>query len=393
MLPRTHQLSSSCPPLETLLSLAPLGATTIRYRMRWRRSARVASVLPLAVAISACGARTTLAFDEPEPDGGAPPDAEAGVEAPDAPCSTEGVVTLANLPMNGGDVPEVVALDDTNVYFWIDPDGDAGGSILSVPKCGGSVVTLAAGQPFPAGLAADGTSVYWTNASTEGTGSVMSVPRGGGALVTVAHASDPIALAVDDTDAYWTDPIQDTVMRVKKSGGVPITLASRQEGANSVAVDDTRVYWNVGYVEGCGSGSGGSIVSVDKGGGVPVTIAKIASFPGGIAVDAANVYWSEADATGATSLIVRAPLAGGAPFTLASTIPNIGQLAVDDENLYFTDDGGGESGAGTVLYVPKLRGGTPATIATGQSGPAGLAVDATSVYWANDLVQVLKAPK
>jgi hypothetical protein len=124
-----------------------------------------------------------------------------------------------------------------------------------------------------------------------------------------------------------------------------------------------------------------------------VTIAKIASFPGGIAVDAANVYWSEADATGATSLIVRAPLAGGAPFTLASTIPNIGQLAVDDENLYFTDDGGGESGAGTVLYVPKLRGGTPATIATGQSGPAGLAVDATSVYWANDLVQVLKAPK
>lgn len=66
-----------------------------------------------------------------------------------------------------------------------------------------STVTLASGQGEPNGIAVDATTVYWTS-TVDGT--VMKIPKSGGTPMMVALGQiSPIAIAVDATNVYWTD--------------------------------------------------------------------------------------------------------------------------------------------------------------------------------------------
>jgi hypothetical protein len=61
---------------------------------------------------------------------------------------------------------------------------------------------------------------------------------------TLASSQDAaVSIALDETHVYWTDFVADTVMRRAKSGGAVETLATSQDGAVSIALDDTHVYW------------------------------------------------------------------------------------------------------------------------------------------------------
>jgi hypothetical protein len=65
-----------------------------------------------------------------------------------------------------------VAVDDANVY-WAVPGNKENGAIMSVPKGGGTAVTVATGAWDPFALAADATSLYWTTRE----GYVLKVPK------------------------------------------------------------------------------------------------------------------------------------------------------------------------------------------------------------------------
>jgi formylglycine-generating enzyme required for sulfatase activity len=196
------------------------------------------------------------------------------------------------------------------------------------------------------------------------------------ALVTLASGrAGPAAIAVDATNAYWTDSADGTVMKVPLDGGVPTLLASGQtpEFVTSfptpIAVDATSVYWTNTH----------AVMKVALGGGAPTTLATGLSQPGAMAVDATNVYWTD----GSAGAVMKVPLGGGTPVTLASVATTPNSIAVDGTSVYWTNTDG------TVMKAP-IGGGNALTLAVGQVAPRTIAVDATSVYWTNSPGAVMK---
>jgi hypothetical protein len=71
-----------------------------------------------------------------------------------------------------------MAIDATSVY-WTHRGDPTGGYVLSVPKAGGEVVTLAAGDRL-SGIAVDSTRGYWVAGTSDASsGAVMTLPVGG----------------------------------------------------------------------------------------------------------------------------------------------------------------------------------------------------------------------
>jgi hypothetical protein len=79
-------------------------------------------------------------------------------------------------------------------------------------------------------------------------------------------------------------------MKVPIGGGTPVTLASGQHYASSIAVDTTAVYWTTGGT--APAYADGTVMSVPVGGGTPTTLASGQLEPIGIAVSTTSVYWT-----------------------------------------------------------------------------------------------------
>jgi hypothetical protein len=53
------------------------------------------------------------------------------------------------------------------------------------------------------GVAFDETYVYWADSTTVGT--ITQVPKAGGTATVIAHDTQPLAVAVDTNNVYWSD--------------------------------------------------------------------------------------------------------------------------------------------------------------------------------------------
>jgi hypothetical protein len=162
-----------------------------------------------------------------------------------------------------------------NVY-WAN---ESGNSVVSVPKPGGMVTTIASGAPAIA-VATDGVSVYWTGIPT-----VDKAPVGGGPTTILASGqSAPAGIAVDVTSICWVNSVSDgTVMQAPLTGvGPTTTIASGQHFPLAIAVDATSAYWTTQT----------AIMKAPLGGGTAVTLASGQNGPINVVVDAASVYWT-----------------------------------------------------------------------------------------------------
>lgn len=273
--------------------------------------------------------------------------------------------------------PFAIALDSANVYFANYLDG----TVVSLPRAGGSPTTLAKGQDVPRGLAVDGQNVYWLNEGTAAMhyadGAVMKAPLTGGPAVTLATGQpNPLGIAIDGASVYWTNEgvslggsADGSVMKVGHDGTGLVTLANAQADPEGIAVDANNVYWASSGTTGNNHGDG-AITKVLLDGSSTTPLATMQSFPVGLALDAGNVYF-----TSVTGDVMKVALTGGPVTTLAARQSHPFGIQVHAGNAYFTNNEGG-----SLMRVP-VGGGTPVTLAAGRNYAYDIAVDDLGVYW------------
>ncbi|MEI9948033.1 MAG: hypothetical protein WDO74_03400 [Pseudomonadota bacterium] len=267
-----------------------------------------------------------------------------------------------------GAAPVNIAVSSSTVYWT-----DSSTGVNTLPLGGGTVpgwVSLG-GSCGIMGLALDSTNIYGIARDTcaLGSGSLMTAPMAGGAATKVntgslGNGAFPSqawrCLAVDGTNAYFTNYDTDTVFKIPKAGGTT-TMLSQFSGNNikGIAVQGTNVFW------GASNAGMNGIMRQAISGGSAVAIATKAD-GGFLSVDGSYVYYTNAGA------LMKALISGSTPVTLVSSGAT-GAVAIDASNVYYL-------GASTVMMVSKL-GGTVTTLASGQTSPVDIAVDASSVYW------------
>lgn len=307
--------------------------------MQGAKSSALLAGVVLAMALAGCGGIETSSVDNR--------------------CAQTSVAVVKGLPSAYG-----LAVDDSDVY-WTDNES---GTVMAVPKNGGTPRTLASKQIYPQFIAIDSGHVYWGNAYSPD-GFIGRVPKKGGPVSIVAQVAGIRSIALDVSTAYFTEygdgaPVSSAPLE----GGPTTILADSQPNAAGIAVHEGVVYWaNQGSHD-----AEGGIMRIPATGGTSSVLVGGQGSPGAIAVDSSGIYWGNEQPTRG---VMRAPLAGGSPTQLAPDPVRVG-LAIDDDRVFFANL------EGEIKSVPKT-GGATCTIAAGQDQPWMLALDAEFVYWSN----------
>jgi len=259
---------------------------------------------------------------------------------------------------SGLQYPRGIVSDGTYVY-WMDYMDGMLRRVSVVP--GGTPAVLATFKTYKAfngAIAVDGTAVYLA------VGSVLKVPKAGGSP-TILSSANATALVADSANIYYTT--SSSLNKVSKTGGTSTVLVTYGEQTSArLAVDANAIYWSD-----CQSNVG-SVMKVSIGGGSPVAVASGQQQPCGIAVDSVNLYWNNVSES---NTIMKSALQGGTPAAIWNGNAWGGDLLADGANLYWS------TGSSEILRMP-IGAATPVTIANGQGGGNySLAADSNSVYW------------
>ncbi len=166
--------------------------------------------------------------------------------------------SVVRAPKAGGDVevlaeqlkgPQGVRLDATHVY-WTE---SGGGKVARLAKddAGGIPETVVSGQGKPWRLWIDETHVYFTN--YEPLGTVVRVPKDGGTIEILAQdLNSPRDIVGDDTHVYFTAAGEQTAdfkngaTYKHPKDGLTELVANNQPSAGHIIVTDDRIYWGQG---------------------------------------------------------------------------------------------------------------------------------------------------
>lgn len=237
------------------------------------------------------------------------------------------------------------AVGDDGVYYGL---FEVGEGVYRAPFTGGSQLVDSLGNGAIVGLAIDAQNVYDAAGYTN---HVATAPRAGGAATVLADGGGwSTSVAVDDTNAYWTDDIG-LVRAVPKSGGPVTVLAGAENIPRPIAIDADHVYWVTLYAA--------ELRGVAKTGGTPTTFDTGVSTVQPVA-DATSVYYVRG------SEIRR--LSAGTITTIATGV-SATALAVHNGRVYFAD------ASGEIRAI--AADGSQHPLATGQTSVVALgAVDA-----------------
>ncbi len=253
------------------------------------------------------------------------------------------------------------AVDESNIYV-------AGyeSAVYALPLDGGAVMVLAEGSSISVkGLAVNATHVFWTDAKAKG---VMRVAKTGGTPVVVASTATgvPWAVTANDVHVYWSDMGDDTIKRVAVDGGTPVAIAPASD-ALVIAINDTAVCWAEG------NNGVGALACIPTAEGDAQTLATDQPYVIAIAMSGDTLFWTVDE--GAIGAIRSIPLAGGDPTTVWSGPGTPRGVAVDDTHVYWSVDYEG------LLMKAPLAGGPATTVATAGGNLYQVEVDATSLFY------------
>jgi hypothetical protein len=211
-------------------------------------------------------------------------------------------------------------------------------------------------------------------------GSVARVLKSGGGIpvTLVGGVSQPNSIAVDDTSIYWSNYGDDTVMRALKVGGPTAVLGTGQPVVGNVRVLGGYVLWKtcVGFC---------SIMRISSSAVDTPKIVLWSDTINGFALGASSCTWLD----GGENAVVRSALVGdpptvaGSPAVIASAQEPPRAVAVDAFNAYWVTEGAFYQGS--IMQAPLDGSSAPITLVP-QLPPSNLpryfiAADDTFVYW------------
>jgi hypothetical protein len=175
-----------------------------------------------------------------------------------------------------------IAVDDSHAY-WL-----AGQDVLSVPKAGGAATVLASSAWQGSTVAVDESLVYAVNgcACAMLEGQLIAAPKeGGGAQeLEAVYGWFPATLAVGASHVFWLAQ-PDRLMRTSKDGNTSeVILESDTSFRDAIALDATDAY----VVDRAG------IVRVPKAGGSAERVVTEDNAINSLAVDETKLYWIDA---------------------------------------------------------------------------------------------------
>jgi hypothetical protein len=286
----------------------------------------------------------------------------------------------------------------------------AGGKVLWTERATGAVKSLAAGapggtpavvaanQPMPGAITADDTNVYWAN---EGDRTIMKAPLAGGAATPLLTAPEVVAgiVASAGTVYYGAGP---STYKVASAGGAPVTLmtfpACRTSTVGAVALDATHLYQtdhNQLFLT--RERIDGTQMINDRCAADPPNAPKIQApdtishSQGGLLLDALAVVGGEVVWADHGNINAKAgagdTTTGSRPVAYTLGGNTITGFAVAGASVYFGEsaDPPGQAGAGAVEVAPLDPGeagaGDPTIVARDQPNAGAFTADATHVYW------------
>jgi hypothetical protein len=239
-----------------------------------------------------------------------------------------GRINLTSLSLE----PRSLVVDDKQVFFTL------GIRLMSVSK-DGSGAKVHAPTFSSQSIAADGAHVYGVPGDYGPYDRLIRVPKAGGATYELDVSERPesklspqgfSAIAVDATGIYVTDSSENRVLQFPLERAKPKVLATRQDKAYDLAIDDEFVYFTLALQ--------GQLMKVPKKGGTPTKLGTGLVKNARIALGASDIFTTVAGKTeddGQT--VIKLPRAGGDPAPMA-TLPKgyeIEGIATDDKCVYW----------------------------------------------------------
>jgi hypothetical protein len=202
--------------------------------------------------------------------------------------------------------------------FWV--ERRAGGVVMKASLDSGNESVLAFNRPEPIAVATDGVNVYWTEAA----GSILRVPVNGGTITTLATGLAGIGgIATDGSSLFVTQG--GSLLRLSINGGVPTVLVSGRAGVTGrISVDATSLFWQ----------EGNNIQRMPKIGGA-ITLFVTRAAVTGLASDGTRLWVSEDLNPGN---VLAFPLAGGAPTATFAAAFNINSISAGGGHVVWTEN-------------------------------------------------------
>jgi hypothetical protein len=296
-------------------------------------------------------------------------------------------------------------LPDVDIEEGPSADPSGGAVQKGTPHAGASgrglpdFPTALASPQDPLALALDEANVYWSNAD----GSVHQASKSGGEPTELSPGvGGPVfAVAVDATRVFWPATAFMKIAEVSKLGGATNVLAENVETLD-VAADGANVFFPEH-----------ALMTVPAAGGAVSFVLPCAVEP--LVLDATSAYaplpdhatlrklsktggeavvlaWMDSPITSlavyedtvyvatSTGSVFAVPVDGGNPVALSAGL-DVARIAVDASGIYATT--ARTPGPNQVLRIP-FDGGEPIILADDQRAPRAIALDDDNVYWTND---------
>lgn len=128
---------------------------------------------------------------------------------------------------------ENLVYDSKNVFF---PDAQW---IKKVPQTGKVEVGVLVSDVVKSNLLLDGTIIYWINNNNE----LYKVGTDGKGKVLIAQKIDSKYMAQDAASIYFAENSDNSIKKIVKAGGAPITVEKLSGPASKIEVDTENIYW------------------------------------------------------------------------------------------------------------------------------------------------------